>query len=83
MATLTLRDVSDDLHRWLKEQAAAHRRSLNKEVIVQLEALRHPLPTVGDREKRLEGIRDIARRSVKLRVRDTRSEEEILGYPQE
>lgn len=82
MATLTLRDVSDDLHRWLKEQAAAHHRSLNKEVIVQLESLRRPAPTVADSGKRLEDIRAIARRSVKLRIRDTRSEEEILGYPQ-
>ncbi len=83
MANLTIRDVSDDLHRWLQEQATAHHRSLNKEVIVQLEALRRPSYTAVDNEKRLEGIRDIARRSAKLRIRDTRSEEEILGYPKE
>ena len=82
MANLTIRDVSDDLHRWLREQAATHRRSLNKEVIVLLEALRRSPYAARDSGKRLEGIRDIARRSVKLRIRDTRSEEEILGYPQ-
>jgi hypothetical protein len=30
MATMTLRDVPDDLHRWLKQQAEAHHRSINK-----------------------------------------------------
>ncbi len=33
MATLTLKNVPDDLYRRLKEQAAAHRRSLNQEAI--------------------------------------------------
>ena len=83
MPSLTLRDVSEDLHRWLKEQATAHRRSLNKEVIVQLEALRRPPAVPGESGKRLSEIRKIAHRSAKLRVRDTRSEDEILGYSQE
>ena len=33
MATLTLKNVPDDLYKRLKEQAAAHRRSLNQEAI--------------------------------------------------
>lgn len=36
MATLTLRNVPDELYQRLKEQAAAHRRSLNQETIAQL-----------------------------------------------
>ena len=83
MASLTLRDVSDDLHRWLREQATMHRRSLNKEVIVQLETLRRLPSKAGDGGKRLAEIRDIARRTAKLPVRDTRTEDEILGYTQE
>ena len=36
MATLTLKNVPDDLYRRLKAQAAANRRSLNQEAIAQL-----------------------------------------------
>lgn len=38
MATLTLKNLPDDLHRRLKERAARHRRSLNSEVLAALEA---------------------------------------------
>ncbi|MEL6614587.1 MAG: Arc family DNA-binding protein [Bacteroidota bacterium] len=37
MATLTLKNVPDDLHRRLKERAARNHRSLNREVIHALE----------------------------------------------
>lgn len=37
MATLTLKQVPDDLYKKLKERAAAHQRSLNEEVIYCLE----------------------------------------------
>jgi len=37
MATLTVKNVPEDLVRRLKTQAAAHRRSLNQEVITCLE----------------------------------------------
>ncbi|MGF1548766.1 MAG: Arc family DNA-binding protein, partial [Thiotrichales bacterium] len=33
---MTLRDLPDDLHDWIKQQAAAHHRSVNKEVIALL-----------------------------------------------
>jgi predicted nucleic acid-binding protein len=33
MATLTLKNAPDELHRWRKESAAQHRRSLNSEAI--------------------------------------------------
>lgn len=38
MATLTIRNLPDDLHARLKEQAKRHRRSLNQEVIAELSA---------------------------------------------
>ena len=38
MATITLKNVPDDLHRRLKAQAARNHRSLNREVIRTLEA---------------------------------------------
>jgi plasmid stability protein len=37
VATLTLRNVPDDLYEDLKQRAAKHRRSLNQEVISILE----------------------------------------------
>jgi plasmid stability protein len=37
MATLTIKNIPDALHRRLKERANQHRRSINSEVIVCLE----------------------------------------------
>jgi len=37
MATITLKNIPDDLHRRLKERAARHRRSLNGEILSTLE----------------------------------------------
>lgn len=38
MLTITLKNIPDELHRRLREIAARHHRSLNKEIIAQLEA---------------------------------------------
>jgi len=37
MAALTIRNIPDDLYQDLKEYAAKHQRSLNKEVVMMLE----------------------------------------------
>ncbi|HXZ44842.1 MAG TPA: Arc family DNA-binding protein [archaeon] len=37
MPTITLKNIPDELYGRLKESAADHRRSLNSEIIVQLE----------------------------------------------
>lgn len=79
MPTLTVRDMPADLHQWLKEQAGAHRRSLNQEVISQLDALRSFPASRSDADLRLARIRAIARRSARLPVLDERPEAEILG----
>jgi plasmid stability protein len=39
VATLTIRDVPDKLHKLLKEKAAKHRRSVNDEAISCLESV--------------------------------------------
>ncbi|MBP6708902.1 MAG: hypothetical protein KA223_07060 [Candidatus Accumulibacter sp.] len=79
MPNLTLRNVPADLHLWLKQQAGAHRRSLNQEVILQLDALRS-LPASGsDADLHLARIRAIAARAARLTVLDERPEVEILG----
>jgi hypothetical protein len=79
MPNLTLRDVPADLHQWLKQQAGANRRSLNQEVILQLDALRGSTASAADASQRLARIRAIAGRSAGLAVLDQRSEADILG----
>ncbi|MEN9315905.1 MAG: hypothetical protein RIS35_2298 [Pseudomonadota bacterium] len=39
-ANLTLRDLPDPLHAWLRERAKAHHRSVNKEIIALLDEAR-------------------------------------------
>ena len=79
MPNVTLRDVPDDLHSWLKQRAASHHRSVNKEVIALLEGVRGSggLPP---RRASAEEIMEIGRRAAALPLRDRRSEDDILGY---
>ena len=44
MATLTIKNIPDTVVRRLKRRAAAHRRSLNHEVITMLEAATQATP---------------------------------------
>ena len=81
MATLTLRNVPDDLVARLKERAKRHRRSLNNETIAALElADAAVVPAAVDQEAALARIREIqarfpgAARSAQL---DQRTPEEI------
>ena len=48
MATLTIKNIPDPLLKRLKQQAAAHRRSLNYEVISSLEQMTHSVPVDAD-----------------------------------
>lgn len=56
--TLTLKNIPDDLYQRLKASAAGHRRSLNNEAIVCLEAVLIPgrMP-VADRLARARALR--------------------------
>ena len=53
MATLTLKNIPDDLHRRLRERAARNRRSLDDEALACLEAA-----LTEDRDTLLARIRD-------------------------
>lgn len=44
MATLTLKDIPEDLHAAFRSRAKAHGRSLNKEIIAALKELAFPQP---------------------------------------
>jgi len=79
MPNVTLRDVPADLHYWLKQRAASHHRSVNKEVIALLDDVRGGTGPAARRANAGE-IMEIARRASELPLRDRRSEDEILGY---
>jgi plasmid stability protein len=79
MPNVTLRDVPAELHQWLKQRAAFHHRSVNKEVIALLEDVRGGGASPPKRAS-AEDIMAIARRAAALPIRDRRSEDEILGY---
>jgi plasmid stability protein len=79
MSTLTLRDVPDELHVWLKQQAEIHHRSINKEIIVVLENARK-LPPSPPAKPTVAEILAIDRECAALPVRDGRSADEILDY---
>lgn len=58
MATITLKNIPDDLYAALKAQAKAHRRSINGEVIHCLEAALRPRAiSVDERLARLRALR--------------------------
>ncbi len=80
MATLTLRNLPDDLHRWLKQQAETHHRSVNKEVIAALEGLRKQAATLPTNRPSVEEIMAIGHRFSSLPVLDGRGDDEIVGY---
>jgi plasmid stability protein len=58
MATLTLKNIPDDLYERLRQRAALHRRSINGEMIHCLEqALQPSKLTPEDRLQRIRALR--------------------------
>jgi antitoxin FitA len=56
--TLTLKNIPDDLYERLKRAAKAHRRSMNSEAIVRLEAaLGADRPSAAERLARIRTLR--------------------------
>ena len=68
MATITIRNVPEDLHERLKVRAAQNRRSLNAEV---LHALEQTVQVVReDPATYLDRIRSLRKKTSKLRLTD-------------
>jgi plasmid stability protein len=68
--TLTLKNIPDTVYERLKLSAEVHRRSLNSEAIVCLEAVLLPArPTPGERLARARKLRDALPKG-KFRARD-------------
>ena len=59
MATLTLKNIPDDLHALLKESAERNRRSLNSEILVRLESgFTAPVVDVRQHARELKAFTD-------------------------
>jgi plasmid stability protein len=76
--TITVRDLPDEIHHWLKAQAASHHRSVNKEVIAVLDSARG---TTARRQRiSIDGVLEIARKCSTTPDLDARTADEIIGY---
>jgi plasmid stability protein len=59
MATLTLKNIPDELHALLKESAEKNRRSLNSEILIRLEsAFTAPVVDTRDLARELKAFTD-------------------------
>lgn len=59
MATLTLKNIPDELHALLKESAERNRRSLNSEILTRLEsAFTAPVVDVREHARELKAFTD-------------------------
>jgi plasmid stability protein len=68
MATLTIKNIPDDLYQQLKQSADAHHRSINSEVIVCLElSLQNPQRNT---DELLANIRKLRRKTAPYRLTD-------------
>ena len=84
MSTMTVRELPDDLQAFLKADAAANQRSVNKQVIVALQAYRDAklaqVPKVSTPEEKMAAM-NLIRAKIQLEmVHDPRTDDEIIGY---
>ncbi len=80
MATLTIKNIPEPLVKRLKQHAAAHRRSLNFEVIAYLEQMTHSVPV--DAEALLARARAVRRTPKGVKLTDRLLHElKVAGRP--
>lgn len=72
MATITVKDIPDELYEALKQKAAAHHRSINREIIYYIEQ------GVGSRQQSVDEIVAEARR-IHAKIGKLPVDEEILN----
>ena len=77
MATLTIKNIPDDLYEGLKKRAKANRRSINNEAIVILES------ALQKRERDTEKILEEARRLRELTAHYVISDEQLDEWKNE
>jgi plasmid stability protein len=79
MADLTIRGLPDELHRYLKQQAEANHRSINRETITLIERAMKGSPEGKPRLSAAEVIAK-ASRFADLPVLDSRPVTELIEY---
>ncbi len=84
MATMTVRELPEDLQAFLKADAAANQRSVNKQVIVALQSYRDAklaqTPSVRTPEEKITAMNRIRADIQREMVHDPRTDDEIMGY---
>ena len=84
MSTITVRELPDDLQAFLKADAAANQRSVNKQVIVALQAYRDAklaqVPRATTPEEKMAIMNAIRANIQREMVPDPRTDDEIIGY---
>ena len=84
MASMTVRELPDDLQAFLKADASANQRSVNKQVIVALQAYRDTklaqVPRATTPEEKIAAMQLIRARIQRVIVNDGRTDDEIIGY---
>lgn len=84
MSTMTVRELPEDLQAFLKADAAANQRSVNKQVIVALQSYRDAklaqAPSVTTPEKKIAAMNRIRADIQREMVHDPRTDDEIIGY---
>lgn len=79
MADLTIRQLPEELHAFLRQRAAANHRSVNRETIALIEAAMKNAARAKPRFTADE-VMAMTQRFAELPVLDDRSANEIIGY---
>ena len=84
MSTMTVRELPSDLQAFLKADAAANQRSVNKQVIVALQAYREAKQAAVIRpttpEEKMAAMNKIRAETALVVVHDGRTDDQIIGY---
>ena len=84
MASLTVRELPDDLQAFLKADASANQRSVNKQVIVALQAYRDARMAQASRattpDEKIAAMALIRANIQREMTPDPRTADDILGY---
>ena len=84
MSSMTVRELPDDLQAFLKADAAANQRSVNKQVIVALQTYRDAklaqTPKATTPEEKMAAMKVIRAKIQREMVHDPRTDDEIIGY---
>lgn len=86
MATMTVRELPEDLQAFLKADAAANQRSVNKQVIVALQSYRDAklaqTPSASTPDQKISAMNQIRADIQREMVHDARTDDELAGYNQ-